>query len=67
MMFKLEALHDQDTAAALARGESVGEDEDGGIDFSASDEDAWLDEEDDDDDDPFGFGDEEDADDVWEK
>jgi ribosome-binding factor A len=67
MMFKLEALNNQDAAAARARGEGDVE-EDGGIDFSASDEDAWLDEDDPSGDDAFGFDEEveeEDVADVW--
>ena len=51
MMIKLDELSRQDEEAARARGDAApGEDVEGGFDFAADDEDAWLDEEEDDED-----------------
>ena len=60
IMVKLGELRREDEEAAISRGEASDED-DGGIDFDASDEDAWL--EDDDDDDDLLFDDDEEEDD----
>ena len=66
MMIKLEELRAEGLSAAEARGDATdGEaDIEGGIDFSAQDEDAWLDDEDEDDDDLWGDDEDEDADDM---
>ena len=58
IMVKLADLRREEDAAALARGESLDED-DSGIDFDANDEDAWLD----DDEEEFDFDDDDDDDD----
>jgi len=52
MMIKLEELKRGDEAAQAARGEGD-EDMEGGFDFAADDEDAWLDDDDDADDDAW--------------